>query len=624
MLQAFRDNLKGTMAFFIVGLMIIPFALFGVDSLFLQDNSAGKAAEVNGEAISEMSLTRAIRTQKQQLLDRFGDQAPADLLSDEQLRGPVLTRLLQRELLKQAAINGDMAISDASLDELIKSTSQFQQDGRFNPDQYLQLLRNMGYTPITYKSLLTEDLLVNQHAAGINNSAFATQGDIDTLTALTQQTRSFYYITLPYSSAQNEVAVSGQEIEDYYTANQDSFATQEEVSLDYLELSLDQLAENTDVDPAEVRQQYEQESAAFVAAIQRQAAHILIEFGDGAEAKLSQVQARLANGEDFAVVASELSDDIGSSELGGDLGMTDGATFPENFEAALAALEVGAMSEPVETDSGTHIIKLLSKEETQPPSFEESKAQIEANLASAAAEAVFTELFDALPDATYNASTLQEAAQELGMDIATSESFSRAGGQGIFSNNQVLASAFSDQVLAEGLSSDVIELSDNHVVVVKLNNHKPVEIKALTLVTQEIEALLVKQKVTAALTAKADLLINEIVSGKSVASVADTEQLEWQVAADVKRGAPEVNPELLTAIFELPKPQNEKGVNTIEALTSGDVVVAQLTVVKAGSLPVMDAAQKQVLIQRLANELAGGEMSIYQSSLNDNASVDIY
>lgn len=624
MLQAFRDNLKGTMAFFIVGLMIIPFALFGVDSLFLQDNSAGKAAEVNGEAISEMSLTRAIRTQKQQLLDRFGDQAPADLLSDEQLRGPVLTRLLQRELLKQAAINGDMAISDASLDELIKSTSQFQQDGRFSPDQYLQLLRNMGYTPITYKGLLTEDLLVNQHAAGINNSAFATQGDIDTLTALTQQTRSFYYITLPYSSAQNEVAVSNQEIKDYYSANQESFATEEEVSLDYLELSLDQLAENTDVDPTEVLQQYEQESAAFVAAIQRQAAHILIEFGDDADAKLSQVQARLANGEDFATVASELSDDVGSSELGGDLGMTDGATFPESFETALAALEVGAVSEPVETDSGTHIIKLLSKEETQPPSFEESKGQIEANLASAAAEAVFTELYDALPDATYNAATLQEAAQELGMDAATSESFTRSGGQGIFSNNQVLASAFSDQVLAEGLSSDVIELSDNHVVVVKLNTHKPVEIKALALVTQEIEALLVKQKVTTALTAKADLLINEIASGKSVASVADAAKLEWQVAADVKRGAPEVNPELLTAIFELPKPQNEVGINTIEALSSGDVVVAQLTVVKAGNLPEMEAAQKQVLIQRLANELAGGEMAIYQSSLNDNASVDIY
>ncbi|MGH1374539.1 MAG: SurA N-terminal domain-containing protein [Cellvibrionaceae bacterium] len=624
MLQAFRDNLKGTMAIFIVGLMIIPFALFGVDSLFLQDNSAGKAAEVNGEAISEMALTRAIRTQKQQLLERFGDQAPADLLSDEQLRGPVLTRLLQRELLKQAAQNGGMAISDASLDELIKSTPQFQQDGRFSPDLYLQLLRNMGYTPVTYKKLLTEDLLVNQHAAGLNNSAFATQGDIDTLTALTQQTRSFYYITLPYALAEDAAAVSEEEISQYYADNESSFFTQEQVSLDYLELSLEQLAANADVDPQEVRQQYQQESAAFIAAIQRHAAHILIEFGDEADDKLQQVRNRLAAGEDFAEVARELSDDLGSNELGGDLGTTDGSTFPESFESALASLEVGEVSEPIETDSGTHIIKLIGQEETQPPSFEESKARIAENLASAAAETVFVELLEALPEATYNASTLEEAAQELGMEVSTSELFSRTGGQGIFANNQVLAAAFSDSVVSEGLSSDVIELSDNHVVVVKLNQHKPVETKALDVVSDEIKTLITQQKVTAALTEKADALVADIKDGKSVSSVAEDSSLEWQVAANVTRSAPDVEPELLRAVFDLPKPQNEKGVTTIKALSSGDVVVAQLTVVQAGQLPTMEEAQKKALQQRLASELAGGEMGIYQSSLNDDASVDIY
>lgn len=624
MLQAFRDNLKGTMAIFIVGLMIIPFALFGVDSLFLQDNSAGKAAQVNGETISEMSLTRAIRTQKQQLLERFGDQAPADLLSDEQLRGPVLTRLLQRELLKQAALNGGMAISDSTLDELIKSTPQFQQDGRFSPDLYLQLLRNLGYTPVTYKQLLTEDLLVNQHASGLNNSAFATQGDIDTLTALTQQTRSFYYITLPYASAENSVTVSAEEIESYYSANETNFYTEEEVTLDYLELSLDQLAVNTDVDPAQVRQQYEQEVAAFVASVQRQAAHILIEYGDNAEAKLKEVETRLAAGDTFEDVARDLSDDLGSSEFGGDLGTTDGSMFPESFEAALAQLEVGAISEPVETDSGTHIIKLIAQEQTQPPSFEESKARIKQNLASAAAESVFVELLEALPEATYNASTLEDAAQELGMEVATSESISRRGGQGIFSNNQVLAAAFSEAVLSEGLSSDLIELSDNHVVVIKLNNHKPVETKPLAVVSDDIKSLLIKQKVTAELTERADALIASIVEGKSVSAVAEASNLEWQVAANVTRSAADVDAELLEAVFELPKPQDEKGVTLIEPLSSGDVVVAQLTVVQPGQLPSMEDAQKQALKQRLANELAGGELAIYQSSLNDEATVDIY
>ena len=624
MLQAFRDNLKGTMALFIVGLMIIPFALFGVDSLFLQDSSAGKAADVNGEAISEMALTRAIRTQKQQLLDRFGDQAPAVLLSDDQLRGPVLTRLLQRELLRQAAENGNMAISDATLDELIKSTPQFQQDGLFSADLYLQLLRNMGYTPVSYKKLLTEDLLVNQHASGLNSSAFATNGDIKTLTALTQQSRSFYYITLPYSSFADSVSVSHEEINNYYSEHQDRYQTTEQVSVDYIELSLDGLAEATDVDPVEVQAQYEQELKAFQSAVQRQAAHILIEFGDEASAKLVQVEARLAAGETFESVARELSDDLGSSELGGDLGMTDGNTFPESFETALASLEVGSVSAPVETDAGTHIIKLLSIEETEAPSFANARERIEENLAQASAEAAFVELYEALPEAAYNADSLQDVADELGLDVITSRLFDRSGGEGVLANNQVIASAFSDEVLAQGLASEVVELSDNHVLVIKLNTHKPIELKPLDLVSEEIDFLLSKAKVTKALTQQANELVALLAAGSSVESVADNAQLEWQVAADVKRGAPQVDRQLLNQMFELAKPVASQPINSVQVLDSGDVVVAQLTVVKAGSLPEMEEAQRRALTQRFAQELANGELAIYQSSLNDNAAVDIY
>lgn len=624
MLQAFRDNLKGTMAIIIVGLMIIPFALFGVDSLFLQDNSAGKAADVNGVAIAEMDLTRAIRVQKQQLLERLGDQAPVDLLSDEQLRGPVLTRLLQRELLRQAAENGDMAISDASLDELIKSTPQFQRDGLFSAELYLQLLRNMGYTPVTYKKLLTQDLLVNQHATGLSNSAFATAGDMDSLTALTQQTRSFYYLTLPYASAVDGVAISEEEISSYYADNSESYRTTEQVAVDYIELSLDGIAESTDVDPEAIRAQYQQEVANFESAIQRQAAHILIEYGDGAEDKLAKVQQRLADGEAFEAVAADLSDDLGSSELGGDLGMTDGNTFPEAFETALAQLQVDQVSEPVETDAGTHIIKLLAKEEAQPPSFESAQARIKESLAQASAESVFIELLEELPEAAYNAENLAEVADSLGLEAKTSEPFSRIGGAGVLSNNQVIAAAFGGEVLEEGLTSEVIELSDNHVVVLKLNKHMPSVVMPMTDVRDEIVLDLTKDKVTEQLTERAEAIVDQLEGGQSLQVVAETEGLEWQVSAETKRGDNQGSRELLARIFELPKPVDATPVNTVLPVASGDVLVAQLTVVQAGTLPTMDDSQKRAISQRLAQELANSELAIYQSMLNDEASVEIY
>ncbi|WP_439134449.1 SurA N-terminal domain-containing protein [Pseudomaricurvus sp.] len=624
MLQAFRDNLKGAMAIFIVGLMMIPFALFGVDSLFLQDSTAGKAAEVNGAPVSEMELTRAVRIQKQQLLERFGEQAPADLVSDEQLRGPVLTRLVNRELLRQAAENGGMAISDADVNQMIISTPQFQQDGRFSADLYTQLLRNMGYTPASYKALLIEDLLVNQHASGLNASAFATEGDIRTLTALTQQMRSFYYLTLPFDSVVDQVSISDEEIQSYYDDNQPQFMEPERVSVEYIDLNLDDLAQNTGVDPEEVKAQYEQNVASFTASTKRHAAHILIEDGDEAEKKIAQVQDRLNSGEDFATVAGELSDDFGSKEMGGDVGMTDGTTFPEAFEGALSELEVGEVSDPVETDAGTHFIKLLDIEDTNPPSFESAKAGIEERLARATAESTFVELLEALPDATYNAESLSNAADGLGIEAKTSELFDRQGGPGILSNNQVLAAVFSEDVLHDGLASNVIDLTDNHVVVVKLKEHKQPEVKPLTEVSEEVKAILTKQKVENILSEQAQEYAGALEEGENLEALATEKGVDWQVKTDVQRNDRSMDMELLSHIFTLPKPQGSEPVNTTLTLANGDTVVAQLTVVKPGELPELDESQLTGIKQRLAQDIGGAEMATYQNSLNDSADVEVY
>jgi peptidyl-prolyl cis-trans isomerase D len=615
MLQAFRDNLKGTLAIFVVGLMMIPFALFGIDSLFLQDPGAGKAAEVNGVTVSETDLKRAIEVQKQQLLQRFGEQAPIDLLSDANLRQPVLSRLVNRELLRQAAVDGGMAISEADVNRLITSTPQFQQDGRFSPELYTLLLRNMGYTPLGYKELLTEDVLVNQHASGVSASAFATDGDIKTLTALTQQTRSFFYLTLPAAAVQGKVSVTDKEMENYYLANQGQFMLPERVSVEYIELSLDALAANAEVDPDEVRAQYEQNVGNHETSIKRHAAHILIEDGDDAETKIAEVQQRLDAGEDFAQVAAELSEDVGSKEFGGDVGISDGSTFPQPFETKLAELAVGEVSGPVVTTSGTHFIKLLEQEETTPPSFEEAREGIEDSLVHAAAEATFVELLDALPEATYNAQSLTEAAKGLGIEAKTSGLFDRNGGGGVLSNNQVLSTIFSEEVLEDGLASNVIDLSDNHVVVVKLKEHKEPAVQPLAEVAETVESILTRQKVDAILTAQAEALLAELEQGKSIEALAEEHELEWQVKAEVQRNDRSVDPELLTYIFSLPKPQGAP-VNNFLILPEGDAVLAQLTVVAPGKVPDLDEQQMAALKQRLAQDMGNAELSNYQDSLN--------
>jgi len=625
MLQTIRDNMKGAVAMFIVAIMIIPFALFGIDSLFLRDSTAGEAAKVNSQAIAESALSQAIRVQKQQLLERFGEQAPVELLSDERLRGPVLQRLIQRELLSQSASSGSMTVSDAALDQLILSSPQFQRDGKFDPQLFTQLLRMQGYTPAVYKGLLLEDMLVNQHATALSDSAFSTQADIERLTALTQQERDFQFVTLEYADIAAEVVIDDAEVQEFYSANQASFMSREQVSIEYIEVTLDKLAATVEVSEEQVQQQFAQEQGSFVAQVQRQAAHILIEpKEDGSvQAVLMEIQAKLSAGEDFAALAEAYSDDLGSRAFGGDLGTSDGSTFPEAFEGALRLLAVGEVSAPTETEAGTHFIKLISEERTQAPNFIDTADRIKIDLAKAAAESLYLEILEVLPEATYNADNLDFAAEELGLSVSNSALFGREGGVGVLSNNQVLAAVFSEEVLSDGQISDVLELSDSAFIVLKRKEYKPSAVKPLPMVTADISEQLTREKTEVLLAGKAAKYISELDAGRDIEILAEENGLDWQVQIATKRQQAGTSTQLLQHVFSLPHSSNGV-INSGVQLSDGDYVVVQLSNVTEGVLPSLPLEQLERFKGQLAEQLSQLEFSLYQKSMEAESDVIIH
>jgi len=625
MLQTIRDNMKGAVAMFIVAIMIIPFALFGIDSLFLRDSTAGEAAKVNGQAIAESALSQAIRVQKQQLLERFGEQAPVELLSDERLRGPVLQRLIQRELLSQSATNGSMTVSDGALDQLIISSPQFQRDGKFDPQLFTQLLRMQGYTPAIYKGLLLEDMLINQHATALSDSAFSTQADIERLTALTQQERDFQFVTLEYGDSAASVHIEDSEVQSFYDANQASFMSREQVSIDYIEVSLSKLAATVEVSDEQVQQQFKQEQDSFVAQVQRQAAHILIESkDDGSEQSvITEVLAKLEAGEDFSELAKTYSDDLGSRAFGGDLGSSDGTTFPDAFEVALGSLEPGQVSAPTETEAGTHFIKLVSEERTQAPSFEGVAQRIKADLAKAAAESLYLEILEELPEATYNADDLEFAAEELGLEVASSALFGREGGVGVLASNQVLAAVFSDEVLNDGQVSDVLELSDSTLIVLKRKEHMPSVVKPVLEVTTDIIEQLTREKTETLLADKAAKYISELETGRDIEVLAEEHGLSWQVQISTPRQQAGIADQLLQHVFSLPH-SSTGTVNSGIQLSDGDYVVVQLSKVTEGRLPDLPTEQLEQFKGQLAEQLAQLEFSLYQRSMEAGSDVIIH
>ena len=621
MLQHLRDNSRGVISFILIGFLVIIFALTGVEALFNWDTSANQAAKVNGETVTEMDVARAINVQKQQMLNTYGDQIPAEFLSDEYLRKPVIDNLVQRKVLFQAAESTGMTIGDSYLHEQISTTQQFKNEsGVFDNNRYQQALRNMGYTHGTYSKLLSEELIINQLQAGLSSSAFATPVQIDDVVALSFQSRDISYVVLPSAKVRESITVEDSEIQTYYDANQQAFTSEEQIAVDYIHLSVTDLMKDISVTEEQIHKQYEQNLSSFVAAPERQAAHILIE-GDNTE-KIKAVSDKLAAGDDFVGLAKEYSDDLGSKDQGGDLGYSKGDAFPAEFEAALATLKVGEVSAPVKTDAGTHFIKLLAEKGAEPPKFEEQKASIEEQLKRAEAETSFVAQLEKLREESYNAESLNDVAQALGLKVQNSGLFERNKGKDLMGNSKVVAAAFSPEVLQDGNSSEVIEIDSSSVIVLKKTHHKPSQVKPIADVREQIVNTLKDQKARTLLNEQGAKMIAGLKSGAKFDELAKTNSLELKQVKAVTRSNAEIDSGVLRYAFTMGKPTaNTLSYGTVMT-ASGDLAVVVLEAVVSGNFDKVTPEQKTAIVSQLGNIYGRNDFSSYQKFLKDAADIE--
>lgn len=624
MLQSLRDNLKGAVAVFVIALMVVPLMLFGLDSLFVNNGSQQEVASVNGEAISELELSRAISFRKGQLRSQFGDSLPEDFISDENLRGPVLNTLVKRKVLAQAAFDGGMTMSDQRINELLLGAPDFQVDGKFDQERFRVMVNSMGYTATGYLAQIKEDMVLNQQVAGLSSSGFITDEELKLTTAMSQQTRDFYYLTIPIAPIEATVEVGDDKAMAYYEENKANYMKPEDVTIEYLELMTTELEDSIDVSEEELRAQYEQEVQAFVASIERKASHILIEPKDDGSEKnlLTEIQAKLSAGEDFAALAREYSDDFGSRESGGDLGYTNGDAFPQEFENALMNLEVGQVSEPVETDSGFHLIKLVEERGAAPPTFEEDKARIETAIKRAQAEDLFIELKQQFEDVTYNATDFNEAGKDLGLAAKKIGPFTRSGGFGVASNSKVVSAAFSDMVLIEGNNSDVIEMSPGHLLVLRVTDHQKPRELTFDEVKNDVLQVLRSEAASDKIKKIGEILQAEIAAGKSVEDVAKANEYEWQVSLNTTRTDAKVARDILNYVFTMPRPASDSVTDGV-LMSNNNYAVVNLTKVKDGDFNALTAAEKENLRQRLAGLSGSSAYSAYESVLEKDSDVSL-
>lgn len=620
MLQNIRDNVQGTMAKVIIAIIIVPFAVFGIDSLF--GGGQTTVAKVNGESIGEANLQRAVELRRRQVVNAMGEQFDPAMLEDSRLRGEALENLIGQTLLTQAAEAGGMRVPSSLLDQLITSMPQFQQDGKFSPDLYLSLLRSEGIPPSLFKELLSIDILVGQMNAGLSTSEFATSADMALLAKLVAQQRSFRYLTIPRATVEVSDTVAEDELQAYYDEHIDEYRLPEQVKLAYISLRQEDFFQP--VDEAVVRVEYESERKGYQAQTERRLAHILLELdGKNRDAVMAEAQAlkiRLESGEDFASLASEYSADIGSASSGGDLGFSDGSVFPEAFEAAAAKLVEGGISAPVETDAGIHLIKVVEVRGSEPPSFEERRAAITARIQTQQSEPRFLAVIEELRDLAFNAETLDQPAKALDLTVQESGWVSADAGDGLFADHRLRAAAFSEDVKQAGHNSEVVELAPDHFVILRVLEQQPARPEALADIREVLIQRILEERAQTQIMAKAEALRDELAAGAEMADIATRDGLSWQLADAVKRQTLSVPMEISAGAFSIPENATAASIVT---LSDGGVALIALDKVIDGTVSALSQQERNAIaaqFQRLQGTIM---LAAFNESVREKADVDV-
>ena len=615
MLQDLRENSQGVIAKVIIGFIVAIFALTGVEWLIGGFIASPPVAEINGEEITEAQL----QFNTQNLLASLGG---ADI-DQELLEQIALNQLIEETVLKQSADRAGMMLSSDRVDRAIIDNPSFQINGVFDSDLAVRTMASQGYNIPLYRQALSQSMLLGQIANAYSASNFITGSELESIAELTQQTRDFRYVSVTMGTRTLGNAIGQDEIQRYYDENPAEFTQDESANINYVVLDRNVIADEIQVDEAEIRAQYEAQRADFEGSSEKRASHILFEVGGSMdEAAAIELAAtarqRLLDGEDFGAVALEMSSDTVSAEEGGDIGYTDGSAFPQPIEAALETLALNDISEPVVTEFGVHVVKLTEDAENVYQAYEEVSDRIERELKRAEVDLLFAERIEDMSNLAFETGDLITISEQLGLEIQSADSVPRAGSSGLFANQALITAAFSDEVMLEGSNSDVIEIGDNQAVVLRVEQFNESAVLPLEDVMGEISVILRTQMEREAVQNLGEELMIAVEEGADVEALLAENELEWLDAENISRNDFSVNREVVDHVFTMTAPEGEPVVSSVN-LANGTFVLVELNQVNPGEFSSIPEPERNRLVDSLQSDLGVSDYQSFRVSLRENS-----
>lgn len=479
MLEAIRAHSQGWLAKLILTLIAVPFALFGIDAYLKNAGSDAAVAKVAGSSVSVIEYRNAMQSLRNKMQSE--GQKDLSLLDTPQARLTVLNRLINTRLLNAEAQDSKFKISNEQLSEFVITLPEFQQNGKFSQEVYDKLLTQNQMTPSKFENMMRSELVTQQVRDGIPPLAFATKAVEDRAIKSELQQREVTIAEIKSADFISQVKVDDAEVRSYYEKHKDKFQVPEQVKLEFVRFSANDLIMKMQVNEEDSKRFYNENAAKFQGDEKRRASHILIGFGPGAtpeakaqaKKKAEEILAEVKkNPAKFAELAKKNSQDPGSAEKGGDLGMFGRGAMVKAFEDAAYSMKPGQVSDLVQSEFGFHIIK-LTEVSGQAQSYESLKPQIRAELMYQKALAKFSEEAENFNNLVYEqSSSLKPAADNYGLQVQKTDWVSATDGAKFFKNDKLMSLVFSNEVLIDKRNTEAVEVANNTLVAARVVEHK--------------------------------------------------------------------------------------------------------------------------------------------------------
>src|SRR5579863_166783 len=625
MLQTIHDKLKGWLAGVVLGAIGLVFVFWGINWTLSAPNYAAK---VNGSEISANEVRQSYQQQLAQM-----ERQTKGAVSDAQrnaIKRRVLDQYVNSEALITRADDLGYRVSDAEVLQAECEIPAFQVDGKCDTAHAVAVMRAQGRSINEIEALFRRDVKLKQLDAALSTSSFVTPTELKQLRALTRQQREVGWLTLSAEKYAAGATPDDASLKTYYEAHKAEYMTPETVDLRYVEISLAQLASKVSVDDAQLKAYYDEQKQKtperFSQPEQRRVSHILLPVAtpkdDAAvKAKAEGILKRAQAGEDFAKLAKEFSQDPGSAAQGGDLGFSERKVWVAPFADAAFSMKEGEIRGPVKTQFGYHILKLEGIEPSAVKTFEEDRAELEAEYRRNEGERLFNNAQDQLADAALqNTSDIDVVARKAGLTVHEISNFSRSDGGGELGKAApVLTAAFSQDVL-DGRLSPMVEVEKGRGVVLRATDHKLPQQKPLEAVRTEVLAAWKKQRGVELAAAAASDAVKRLNAGESWDAVIKSLGAAVQAPKFISRSDAEVPQEIRIEAFKAPKPAPKPIYENVH-LPNGDAAVFAFSAVRED--PNSATLKEDDMRRQYAARIASGEAQSYAAAARVDATVTL-